>query len=716
MEYNFTSTSFTKNGEPWFPIMGEFHYSRYQKEYWIESLNKMKAGGVDVVSTYVIWIHHEEEENVYDFEGNKNLRAFVQACEQVGLPLFLRIGPWSHGEVRNGGFPDWLMKKPFELRANNDEYFSCVKKFYKKIYEQVDGYLFGQRENAPIIGIQIENEYGHCGGLQGEEGEKHIKTLYSMAKKIGFDVPYYTATGWGGAITGGLIPVMGGYCEAPWDQRLTEIEPSGNYIFTYERNDHNIGSDFGFGEGITFDISKFPYLTAELGGGLQVTHHRRPVTVSSDIGVMSLVKIGSGVNLLGYYMYHGGTNPKGKFTTLQETKETGMLNNLPAYNYDFRAPIGEYGRISDTYKELKLLTMFVKDFGSDLCTKQAVIKEDNPLYATDLTHLRYTYRMNGKSGYVFINNYQRHQKMADHKNQKISVDLEDGSKIEFPPINIEDKDYFFLPFNFLFDGIEIEYALATPLCVLHNTKNILVFYKSLNQKTNEIPDDKLYSIKNRKKDIEILTLTREQALNSYKLYSIDGLEYLFVTTANIIPADEGANVRFLIHDENDCKVKIYPQNIELEEKISEYLCSVYQKQNEKINATFEFSYEDEKKVVYDIKIDNLPKLVTKDGIADVFVTFDYVGDKAQLLINDDVLSDHFFVGTEFPWQVGLKQWCSTKKLVKKNVLTLEIDKLSVNDKIYLENWPNLPEKPYASLDQMIITSEVSVVLPLFLLK
>lgn len=89
-------------------------------------------------------------------------------------------------------------------------------------------------------------------------------------------------------MTGGLIPVMGGYCEAPWDQRLTEIEPSGNYIFTHERNNHNIGSDYGFGEGITFDISKFPYLTAELGGGLQVTHHRRPIAHFKDIGAMSV--------------------------------------------------------------------------------------------------------------------------------------------------------------------------------------------------------------------------------------------------------------------------------------------------------------------------------------------------------------------------------------------------------------------------------------------
>ena len=30
--------------------MGEMHYSRYRKEWWEESLRKIKAGGVSVVS------------------------------------------------------------------------------------------------------------------------------------------------------------------------------------------------------------------------------------------------------------------------------------------------------------------------------------------------------------------------------------------------------------------------------------------------------------------------------------------------------------------------------------------------------------------------------------------------------------------------------------------------------------------------------------------
>lgn len=217
--YSYDEKSLIRDGKRWFPIMGEIHYSRYPEQYWKEALLKMKAGGVDIVSSYVIWIHHEEVSNDWDFStGNKNLRKFVETVKECGLKMFLRIGPWCHAEVRNGGFPDWFVKMMGNrIRTNNGEYLEEVEKFYTKIYEQVKDLL--HKDGGPVIGIQIENEYGHCGGLTGEEGEKHMRTLTQMAKRIGFDVPYYTATGWGGAVTGGLLPVMGGYCDAPWDSK-----------------------------------------------------------------------------------------------------------------------------------------------------------------------------------------------------------------------------------------------------------------------------------------------------------------------------------------------------------------------------------------------------------------------------------------------------------------------------------------------------------------
>jgi len=49
----------TLDGRPWLPVMGEFHFSRYPQSQWDEEILKMKAAGVNIVATYVIWIHHE---------------------------------------------------------------------------------------------------------------------------------------------------------------------------------------------------------------------------------------------------------------------------------------------------------------------------------------------------------------------------------------------------------------------------------------------------------------------------------------------------------------------------------------------------------------------------------------------------------------------------------------------------------------------------------
>ena len=185
--YGFTKDYLTKNNQPWFPVMGEFHYSRYPDAYWKESVYKMKAGGVDIISTYVFWNHHEEIEGEYNFSGQRNLRKFTETVKECGMKMFLRIGPWAHGEVRNGGFPDWLLKKDFEPRTNQEAYFDEVRKFYTEIAHQVKGLL--HKDGGPIIGIQIENEYGHCGGLKGEEGDCHMKRLTEIAKQVGLITP-----------------------------------------------------------------------------------------------------------------------------------------------------------------------------------------------------------------------------------------------------------------------------------------------------------------------------------------------------------------------------------------------------------------------------------------------------------------------------------------------------------------------------------------------
>ena len=91
-----TSRYLTRDGMPWLPVMGEFHFSRYPEAEWENEILKMKAGGVQIVSSYVIWIHHEEVEGEFDWSGRKNLRRFVELCAKHGMLAYPRIGPWVH--------------------------------------------------------------------------------------------------------------------------------------------------------------------------------------------------------------------------------------------------------------------------------------------------------------------------------------------------------------------------------------------------------------------------------------------------------------------------------------------------------------------------------------------------------------------------------------------------------------------------------------------
>jgi hypothetical protein len=152
-EYGATSRYLTKNGKPFIYRMGEIHYSRVPSETWEEELIKMRDGGINVIASYVFWIHHEECEGEFNFEGDCDLGAFLAVCKRLSLPFVLRIGPWAHGEAKNGGFPDWLIEKCGDaLRTDSEPYLSYVRRFFEKIYEQVKDY------SDVIVGIQLENE------------------------------------------------------------------------------------------------------------------------------------------------------------------------------------------------------------------------------------------------------------------------------------------------------------------------------------------------------------------------------------------------------------------------------------------------------------------------------------------------------------------------------------------------------------------------------
>ena len=99
----------------------------------------------------------------------------------------------------------------------------------------------------------------------------------------------------GRSLHGDLLP--GHVRRLPWHQagrRTCEIEPNANFVFSHTRNDALIACDHHVENANSYNEEDFPFLTAELGGGLQVTMHRRPVAKGCDVGAMSRKRPGSG--------------------------------------------------------------------------------------------------------------------------------------------------------------------------------------------------------------------------------------------------------------------------------------------------------------------------------------------------------------------------------------------------------------------------------------
>jgi beta-galactosidase GanA len=146
---SFTNYYMEIDGQPFFAVAGEIHYARLWEGYWEDALVKMKMGGVNIISTYIFWIHHEEEEGVFDFSGRRNLRKFIELCAKHNLYVIVRLGPFDHGEARNGGLPDWLYGKPCEVRSLDEAFLAYTKRLYTRLGEELAGLLC--RDGGPVI-------------------------------------------------------------------------------------------------------------------------------------------------------------------------------------------------------------------------------------------------------------------------------------------------------------------------------------------------------------------------------------------------------------------------------------------------------------------------------------------------------------------------------------------------------------------------------------
>ncbi|MBQ3705801.1 MAG: beta-galactosidase [Clostridia bacterium] len=645
------------NGQPFFPVSGEFHYSRMDESRWEDELIKMRMGGINVVSTYLFWNHIEEEEGVFDFTGRRNLRRFVELCARHGLYAILRVGPFAHGEVRNGGLPDWLYGKPFEVRTTHPEFLDCVRRLYARIGQEVQGLFY--RDGGPIIAVQLDNEYMHSSAVweittgisdewvfRGDEGEKYILALRDLALECGLAPAFFTGTAWGGAAySDRVLPLWGGYAYRPWIFYSHKGEHPATEEYIYEDYHHNgktCADDFA----PAYAPEDRPYACCEMGGGMMCCYYYRFVYPFRSVDALANIKLGSGCNFLGYYMFHGGTNPIGKNGVyLNESQVTKI-------SYDYQAALGEFGQIRESYSRLKAIHFFVRSFGNRLAPMETVLPEGaSRIDPTDMETLRFALRTDGESGFLLVNNFQDHRDMPDKKHEQVVIETA-NDRYSFE-VSVASGENAILPFHFDLDGILLRQASAQPM-LKTEIKGRVTYVFMIPEGMDGIfrfeegvllsGSRPFFTVRKGEKEVDILLLTRADANQLFILR--DGS--LVLTEAALLE-DENGGLR-LETDRAENTLRCYPAD--------------------RLQGRAEFLAEEGPFGLYRASIPEkrIPVLCTPaapfrwmltlpenalEGLKDARLQIQYQGDIGELFLNDVMISDNFCNGDI--WEIGLRE-------------------------------------------------------------
>ncbi|MCR5780610.1 MAG: beta-galactosidase [Bacteroidaceae bacterium] len=310
--------TFLLNDKPFVVKAAEVHYPRIPRAYWDQRIKMCKALGMNTLCIYIFWNAHEQQEGVFDFTGNNDIRAFVKLAQANGMYIIVRPGPYVCAEWEMGGLPWWLLKKKdIRLREQDPYFMERLEIFEKKVGEQLGDLTI--EKGGPIIMVQVENEYGSYG-----EDKPYISAVRDIIRKSGFDKVELFQCDWSSNFT------KNGLDDLTWTMNFgtgSNIDHEFQKLGELRPNSPKMCSEFWSG---WFD---------KWGG----RHETRGAEAMVD-GISQMLDRGISFSL---YMTHGGTN----WGHWAGANSPGFAPDVTSYDYD--APINEAGQVTDKFWKLR---------------------------------------------------------------------------------------------------------------------------------------------------------------------------------------------------------------------------------------------------------------------------------------------------------------------------------------------------------------------------
>ncbi|MET0937119.1 MAG: beta-galactosidase [Luteibacter sp.] len=317
--FTFGQREFLLDGEAFHIHGGEMHPARIAREHWRHRIRMARAMGINTVSIYVMWNHHEREPGVFDFaSGNRDIAAFIRLCADEGMWVYLRPGPYICGEWTNGGLPAWLLRDPdTRLRTRDDpRYMAAVRRYIAALAPRIAPLM--ANAGGPVLMLQVENEYSMFADDIG-----YLEALRDLWREHGIDGPFSVSDGWK-------------------DLQRRKAYPHGTALGLDGADVDDLVKGRGFaGESPVWVGEGYP-------GWL--THWGEPAFASKDYEATLRHIMASGYSF-NLYVVHGGTNFG--LTAGSNAEDDGSQFQPVITSYDYGAPIDERGRPTAQYARLR---------------------------------------------------------------------------------------------------------------------------------------------------------------------------------------------------------------------------------------------------------------------------------------------------------------------------------------------------------------------------
>jgi len=182
---------FLLDGKPFQIRSGEMHPTRIPAEYWQHRIRMAKAMGLNTIAVYLMWNALESEPGVFDLKtGNRDFVHFIELCQQEGMWVYLRPGPYVCAEWDFGGLPPYLLRHPdIRVRTWSDPHYTQAVRRYLDVVAPAIAPLMVSR-GGPILMMQIENEYASFGHDLG-----YLEQLRTMWRERGIEGPFSISDG-----------------------------------------------------------------------------------------------------------------------------------------------------------------------------------------------------------------------------------------------------------------------------------------------------------------------------------------------------------------------------------------------------------------------------------------------------------------------------------------------------------------------------------------